>query len=110
MLVLLCVQVVQTNNNESNEQGSLGCASRAQGPGGDKVGLGQGPHTRAAGMQVNVVVVVQGGQDGGQAHLLARSQAFHQRHSNLLALLYLRSWGPKRPMRGIMEHALGWCK
>jgi hypothetical protein len=26
------------------------------------------------------------------------------------AFLYLGAWGPKRPMRGIMEHARGVCK
>jgi hypothetical protein len=28
----------------------------------------------------------------------------------LPALLYLGAWGPERPMRGIIEHAQGWCK
>jgi hypothetical protein len=81
-----------------------------QGPSGDKAGPRRGPHARAIDMQVRAVAVVQGGQGGRQAHLLVCNRAFHQRHSNLPALLYLRARGPKRPMRGIMEHARGWCK
>jgi len=55
--------------------------------------------------QVKVVAAIQGGQGGRKVCLLARSQALRQRHSNLHAFLYLGVRGPKRPMRGIMEHA-----
>jgi hypothetical protein len=41
---------------------------------------------------------------------MAPSRTFCQRHSNLPALLYLRAWGPERPLHGIMEHARGRCK
>ncbi len=81
-----------------------------QGPSGDKAGPKGGPHAPTTDMQVKAVAIVQGGQGGRQARRLARKRALHQRHSNLPALLYLGAQGPKRPMRGIMEHARGWCK
>jgi hypothetical protein len=56
------------------------------------------------------VATVQGGQGSKQTRILARSRAFRRRHSDLATLLYLRARGPERPMRGIMEHARGWCK
>jgi hypothetical protein len=46
---------------------------RVQGLDGDQVGLEQGPHAHATSMRVGVVAVVQGGQSGKQACLLARS-------------------------------------
>jgi hypothetical protein len=70
---------------------------RAQGPSGDQVGLGQKPHAHIAGVQVEAMATIQGGQSSRQTHFLARSRT-------------LRRQGPKRPMHGIMEHARGWCK
>jgi hypothetical protein len=81
-----------------------------QRPNKDQVGPGQGPHACTTGTQVGDVAVVQGGQDGKQVHLLVRSQALCQWHSNLPTLLYLGAQGPERPMCGIMEHAWGWYK
>jgi hypothetical protein len=60
--------------------------------------------------QVGAVAVVQGGQGSRQACLLAHSRTFRRRQLDLPALLYLRARGREKPMRGIMEHAQGWCK
>jgi hypothetical protein len=84
--------------------------TRARGPYGDQVGLRGGPHAHTSGAQVEAVAAIQGGQGGMQAHLLAHSQALRQRHLELPALLYLGAQGQEKPMRGIMEHARGWCK
>jgi hypothetical protein len=83
-----------------------GCATRVQGPSGDQVGLGQGPHTHIASAQVGAMTTIQGGQGGMQAC----SRTFCRRHSNLPTFFYLGVRGPERLMRGIMEHARGWCK
>jgi len=48
---------------------------RAEGHGGDQVGPRCGPHAQTIGAQVGVVAVVQRGQGGKQARLLACSQA-----------------------------------
>jgi len=56
-----------------NEQRSPGCVARAQGPGGDQVGLGRKLHTHTTSMQIKAMVVVQRGQGGKQAFILARS-------------------------------------
>jgi hypothetical protein len=79
--------------------------SKAQRPDGDKAQPTQRPHARVTSAQVVAMAIVQGGQRDRQVRLLVRSQAFHQQHSNLPALLYLGARGPERPMRGIMEHA-----
>jgi hypothetical protein len=41
------------------------------------------------------MAIVQGGQGDKQAHLLVHSRVFHQQHSNLPTLLYLRVQGTK---------------
>jgi len=56
------------------------------------------------------MAAIQGGQGSEQAHLLARSQAFRQWHSNLPTFLCLGARGLEKPMHGIMEHARGWCE
>jgi hypothetical protein len=78
---------------------------KVQGPGGDQFGSGRGPHARTTSLQVRIMATIQGGQNDKQTHLLARNRAFHQQHSNLPTFLYLRAWGPERPMPSIMEHA-----
>jgi hypothetical protein len=93
-----------------DEQGPLGYAVRAQGPGEDQVGLGRGPHARATGTQVKDVAIIQRSQGDGQACLLTHNRALCQQHSDLPALLCLGAWGLERPMCGIMEHARGCCK
>jgi hypothetical protein len=60
--------------------------------------------------QVRAMATVQGGQGSRQTRILARNRTFRRRHSDLPTLLYLKALGPERPMRGIMEHARGWCK
>jgi hypothetical protein len=83
---------------------------QCQGLGGDRAGLGQGLHAHATCAQVRIVAVIQGGQGGKQACLLACSRIFHRWHLDLPAFFYLGARGPERPMCGIMEHAWGWCK
>ncbi len=104
------MQVRRGATQVCNEQGLLGYVVKAKGFGRDQAGPGRGPHTHIASVQVGAMAVVQGGQGDKQACLLARSQTLHQRHSDLFTLRYLGAWGPERPMRGIMEHAWGWCK
>jgi hypothetical protein len=72
-----------------NERGPPSRAIRVQGPGGDQAKLGWGPHAHTTSTQVKAMAVVQGGQGGGQARLLACNRALQQRHSYLPALLYL---------------------
>jgi hypothetical protein len=48
---------------------------RVQRPGRDQARPGQRPHARTTGMQVGDMAVVQGGQGGKQACILAHSQA-----------------------------------
>jgi len=93
-----------------NERKSPGRVARVQGLNEDQVGPGQRPHAHITSAQIGAVAAIQGGQGDKQVCLLASSRAFHRRHSNLPAFLYLKAQGPKRPMRGIMEHAWGWCK
>ncbi len=45
-----------------NERRLPGCTAKVQGSGEDQVGPRQGPHACTTGTQVEVVVVVQGGQ------------------------------------------------
>jgi hypothetical protein len=93
-----------------NEQGSPSHVARVQGHGKDQARPGQKLHTRAIGTQIGVVATIQGGQGGKQACFLACNLTLHQQHSNLITFLYQVARGPKKPMRGIMEHARGWCK
>jgi len=58
-----------------NERRPPGRTVRAEGHGGDQVGPRCGPHAQTIGAQVGVVAVVQRGQGGKQARLLACSQA-----------------------------------
>jgi len=60
--------------------------------------------------QVRTVATIQRGQGSMHTCILVRNRAFRQRHSNFPTVLYLKVRGPKRPMRGIMEHSRGWCK
>jgi hypothetical protein len=87
-----------------------GRVSRVQGPNKDQAGLRRGLHACTIGVQIGVLAAVQGGQGGKQAHLLVRNRTLCRWHSDLPALPFLGARGLKRPMRGIMEHARGWCK
>jgi hypothetical protein len=60
-----------------NERGPPGRTWRAQGPNGDKARPRRRPHSRATGTQVRTMAVVQGGQGGRQARLLACSRTLH---------------------------------
>jgi hypothetical protein len=54
--------------------------AKVQGLGGDQAGPGQRHHACIVSTQVEDVAIVQRGQGGKQAHLLARSRTFHQLH------------------------------
>jgi hypothetical protein len=56
-----------------NEQRLPGRVARVQGPSGDQVGLGQGPHAHTVSAQVGAMATFQGGQGGKQTHLLTRN-------------------------------------
>ncbi len=56
-----------------NKRGSPGHNAKAQGLGRDQVGPGRKPHAHIASAQVEVVVIIQGGQGGRQVHLLGHS-------------------------------------
>jgi hypothetical protein len=98
--------LLKFTTNEDRQAMLRGCKGLA----GTKLGLDEDLTPVQQARKLELWPLFKEAKAAGKHALLACSQALHQRHSNLLALLYVSVWGPERPMCGIMEHAWGWCK